>query len=294
MPELPEVQTIVDDLNQAGLVGRTVSGCRVSWPKTVAGMAVDEFCRLITGRCVAGLGRRGKFIRIDLAGGGALLIHLRMTGRLVLSGARTPVGRHEHVRFLLDDGRELRFYDPRKFGRIRLTDDPQSVLGALGPEPLAEDFTARVLSQRLAGRRRALKPLLLDQSVLAGLGNIYVDEALWEARLHPLRPASDLSAAEIRALHRAVRRVLRRGLANGGTSLGHGQGNFSATTRGAGENGKALKVFRRTGQNCPRCQTAIQRLVVGQRSTHVCPCCQPEDSTGSQPAAHMGSGSSPE
>jgi formamidopyrimidine-DNA glycosylase len=277
MPELPEVQTVVDDLKQAGLIGRTIAACRISWPKTAAGMPAADFCCLIAGRCLSAICRRGKFIRVDLAGGGALLIHLRMTGRLLLTGAKTPVGRHEHVRFLLDDGRELRFHDPRKFGRIWLTEDPQSMLGSLGPEPLAEDFTARDLAERLAGRRRALKPLLLDQKVLAGLGNIYVDEALWEARLHPLRPAADLSADEIRALHRAVRRVLRRGLANGGTSLGHGQGNFSATSRGAGTNRNALKVFRRTDQGCPRCGETIRRLVVGQRSTHICPRCQPED-----------------
>ena len=276
MPELPEVQTIVDDLKQAGLIGRTLVDCRVTWPKTVAGMPVTDFCRRIAGRHVAAIGRRGKFIRADLAEGICLLLHLRMTGRLMLAGPGAPLGPHEHVRFLLDDGRELRFYDPRKFGRVWLVDDPATVLGALGPEPLADGFTARVLAERLAGRRRALKPLLLDQHVLAGLGNIYVDEALWEAGLHPLRPAADLSAAQIRALHRAVRRVLRRGLANGGTSLGHGQGNFSATTRGAGANRRALKVFRRTGQSCPRCGAAIRRLVVGQRSTHICPRCQTE------------------
>jgi formamidopyrimidine-DNA glycosylase len=277
MPELPEVQTIVDDLRQAGVIGRTLLECRVAWAKTVAGIPVEEFCGRIRGRRVVAIGRRGKFIRADLSDGVCLLIHLRMTGRLVLAGPGVPAGRHEHVRFLLDDGRELRFYDPRKFGRIWLVDDPLSVLGALGPEPLAADFTARTLAACLAGRRRALKPLLLDQHVLAGLGNIYVDEALWEARLHPRQPAADLSVDQIRTLHRAVRRVLRRALANGGTSLGRGQSNFSATTRGAGENRRALKVFRRTGLACPRCGAPIRRLVVGQRSTHICPRCQQGD-----------------
>ncbi|MEE4607899.1 MAG: bifunctional DNA-formamidopyrimidine glycosylase/DNA-(apurinic or apyrimidinic site) lyase, partial [Desulfobacteraceae bacterium] len=274
MPELPEVQTIVDDLIQAGLIGRTVTGCRVSWPRTVAEAPVKAFCRRIAGRRVAALGRRGKFIRCDLSGGLCLLIHLRMTGRLVLARAEAPLGRHEHVRLRLDDGRELRFHDPRKFGRMWLTDNPDVLLHRLGPEPLSSAFSAQVLAARLAGRQRAIKPLLLDQTVLAGLGNIYVDEALWQARLHPLQPAGSLSMDQVRELHRSVRRVLRQGLANGGTSLGSGQSNFSATTRGAGENRRALKVFRRTGQDCPRCGGVIQRLVVGQRSTHICPQCQ--------------------
>jgi formamidopyrimidine-DNA glycosylase len=282
MPELPEVQTIVDDLIQAGLVGRTITGCRVTWPRTVAGEAAKDFCRRVAERCVTALGRRGKFIRCDLSGGLCLLMHLRMTGRLVLAPADAPVGPHEHVRLILDNGRELRFHDPRKFGRMWLTDDPQRLLGALGPEPLAPDFTAGTLAGRLAGRRRALKPLLLDQGVLAGLGNIYADEALWEARRHPLQPGGSLTSEQIRALHRAVRRVLRRGLTNGGTSLGRGQGNFSATVRGAGENRRALKVFRRTGEGCPRCGATIQRLVVGQRSTHICPQCQREDGVDGQ------------
>lgn len=274
MPELPEVQTIVDDLIRAGLIGRTVAGCRVTWPRVVAGAPVRDFCHRIAGGRVAAVRRRGKFIRCDFSGGLCLLIHLRMTGRLVLAGGEAPVGRHEHLRLRLDDGRELRFHDPRKFGRLWLTDTPEVLLRRLGPEPLSGAFTAQVLAGRLAGRRRAIKPLLLDQTVLAGLGNIYVDEALWQARLHPLQPAGSLSPGQVRALHRAVRQVLRRGLANGGTSLGGGQGNFSATIRGAGQNRHALKVFRRTGKDCPRCGAAIQRLVVGQRGTHVCPRCQ--------------------
>jgi formamidopyrimidine-DNA glycosylase len=274
MPELPEVQTIVDDLVQAGLIGRTIAGCRVTRARTVVGEPVKDFCRRIAGRRVAAVGRRGKFIRCDFSGGLCLLIHLRMTGRLVLAHVAAPVGLHEHVRLRLDDGRELRFHDPRKFGRMWLTDDPGAVLYRLGPEPLSKAFTARVLAERLAGRQRAVKPLLLDQTFLAGLGNIYVDEALWQARLHPLQTAGSLSMGQVLGLHRAVRRVLRQGLANGGTSLGRGQGNFSATIRGNGENRRALNVFRRTGQRCPRCGTTIQRLVVGQRGTHICPQCQ--------------------
>lgn len=277
MPELPEVQTIVDDLIQAGLIGRVIVSCTILWPGCLAGIDQYAFADGVCARRVTRLWRRGKYIGCRLSCGRSLLVHLRMTGRLVMHGWAAPYGKHEHVALGFNDGRELRFYDPRKFGRMWLTDHPDTVLHRLGPEPLGRAFTARALAGRLAGRRRALKPLLLDQGVLAGLGNIYVDEALWQARLHPLQPAGSLSREQVRALHRSVRRVLRQGLANGGTSLGRGQSNFSATIRGVGENCRALKVFRRTGQNCPRCGGVIQRLVVGQRSTHVCPYCQRQD-----------------
>lgn len=276
MPELPEVQTVVDDLVRAGLVGRTITGSRVGWPRSLAGTPPDVFDRRVRGRRLTSLSRRAKWIRCDLDGGPALLVHLRMTGRLLLAAAGAPVGRHEHVRLLLDDGRELRLHDPRKFGRVQWVADPAAALDRLGPEPLDRRFTARLLAARLSRRRRALKPLLLEQTFLAGLGNIYVDEALWAARLHPLRRADGLEAGEVRALHRAIRGVLRRALADGGTTLGRGQTTFHATTRGAGTHRRALKVFRRTGHGCPRCATPIERLVVGQRATHVCPRCQVE------------------
>jgi formamidopyrimidine-DNA glycosylase len=147
------------------------------------------------------------------------------------------------------------------------------VLGRLGPEPLSRSFTAGVLRERLAPRRRAIKPLLLDQSFLAGLGNIYVDEALWEARIHPLRPASSLDVREARALHRAIRRVLRRGLHYRGTSLGDGEPNYSSMSRRGGFQ-RHLKVFRRTGRPCPRCAGILERRIVAQRSTHFCAGCQ--------------------
>ncbi len=178
MPELPEVQTVVDDLLRAGLTGSRIVACKVTWPRSLADHSVRGFTDAVCGRRVTDLSRRGKFIVIRLSGGLWLLVHLRMTGRLVVADPSGPPGKHEHVIFELDDGRDLRFYDPRKFGRLRLVEDPAPVLGPLGPEPLGQDFTARLLAERLAGRRRAIKPLLLDQTFLAGLGNIYTDEAL--------------------------------------------------------------------------------------------------------------------
>lgn len=274
MPELPEVETIAADLRAAGIVGQTISGARFFWPRTLAAPGADEFRRRVAGRRVAAVRRRGKYLILELEGAGAVLVHLRMSGRLHLVPAAAAREPHEHAALGLADGRELRLHDTRKFGRIWWLARPESLTERLGPEPLASGFTAQHFAAMLSSRRRRLKPLLLDQSFVAGLGNIYVDEALWEARLHPLRRADSLTAAEAQALHRAIRRVLDRGLKNLGTSLGTGRANFYSVARRRGGNGEALRVFRRTGEPCPRCGTAIRRLVVGQRGTHICPRCQ--------------------
>jgi len=274
MPELPEVQTIVADLLAAGLRGATVTNVAVHWPRTVADLGCREFADRLSGRRINAIRRRAKFIVFDFAPDLHLLVHLRMSGRLLLVAGGGKRAAHQHVILGLDDGRELRFHDPRKFGRMYLVADTTERLGRLGPEPLARAFTARRLAEGLRGRQRALKPLLLDQSFLAGLGNIYVDEALWDARLHPCRKAAALAANEITALHRAIRKVLRRGLRNNGTSLGAGQSNFNSIGEQPGSNREALRVFRRTGRACPRCRTPIARIIVGQRSTHICPRCQ--------------------
>jgi formamidopyrimidine-DNA glycosylase len=173
-----------------------------------------------------------------------------------------------------DDGRELRYRDTRKFGRWRLVRDPAQHLAHLGPEPLSPAFSAARLREALHGRKGMLKPLLLNQSVVAGLGNIYVDEALWDAALHPRQPADTLGADDVRRLHAAIRRVLRRGVRAGGTTLGRGKTNFRGLGERRGRNQRALRVFRRTGQDCPRCGATIERMLVGQRSTHLCPRCQ--------------------
>jgi formamidopyrimidine-DNA glycosylase len=203
-----------------------------------------------------------------------MLLHLRMSGRLHLDSADTPRNKHEHVILGFDDGRQLRFHDTRKFGRLHLLKDPNRILNRLGPEPLASGFTAKTLTDCLKDRKRLLKPLLLDQTFIAGLGNIYVDEALWEAKLHPCRLAAALSTSEIKVLHRTIRRVLKRGLKNLGTTLGTGKGNFYSVANRRGRNKDLLKVFRRTDLPCPRCDSLIERIIVGQRSTHICPKCQ--------------------
>lgn len=201
-------------------------------------------------------------------------MHLRMSGRLHLVAPGRPRNKHEHVLLNLEGRQQLRFHDTRKFGRLYLTFDADNILGRLGPEPLARGFSQKKLACLLKPRKRLIKPLLLDQAFIAGLGNIYVDEALWESRIHPCRLAASLSEAEVRALHRAIPRVLRRGLKNLGTSLGTGKTNFYSIARHQGRNRDQLRVFRRTGRPCPRCRAPIERTIVGQRSTHICPECQ--------------------
>ena len=274
MPELPEVQTLVDDLNAAGLVGKTITAARVYWPRSIGQPSARTFCKHIQAKTIQNIWRRGKFIVCDLSADYHLLIHLRMTGRLHLVAPNIRRAKHEHVILNLGKRLHLRFHDTRKFGRMLLVNDLEPILNPLGPEPLDASFTAKLLSERLQFRKRLMKPLLLDQTFIAGLGNIYVDEALWEAWIHPCRIAAELSKTEIRALHRSIPKVLKRGLKNLGTTLGTGKSNFYSVARHRGRNQDQLKVFRRVGLPCPRCKSPIERIIVGQRSTHICLKCQ--------------------
>jgi formamidopyrimidine-DNA glycosylase len=274
MPELPEVQTIVDDLNAAGILEVPITGASVFWSRTVAEPKSKLFCNRIKGRKFTAIQRRGKYLVFETDSPYTMLLHLRMSGRLNLVSDGATRNRHEHVVIKFEDRRQLRFQDTRKFGRIHLIDDPQRILGKLGPEPLEKRFTAKVLAERLERHKRLLKPLLLDQTFIAGLGNIYVDEALWDAKLHPNRISATLTRNECQALRRAIPKVLKRGLKNLGTSLGTGKTNFYSVARYRGRNKDELKVFRRTGLPCPRCKATIERIIVGQRSTHICSSCQ--------------------
>ena len=275
MPELPEVETVVRDLSHAGVVGCTITGARISWPRTVQGMKQSAFRDRLCGCRILDIQRRAKYIVIPFSSRQWLLIHLRMTGRLHIEDSAAPRPVHERAALLLDDGRELRFIDTRKFGRWVLLDDASTVLGGLGPEPLSPTFSAKAFHAILHKRHRMLKPLLLDQHVLSGLGNIYVDEALWEAQLHPCLRSNTVLAADSRKLYAAIRKVLRRGIRSMGTSLGTGKGNFYSVAGRRGKNQDGLRVFRRHGEPCVRCGTEIVRMIVAQRSTHICPTCQP-------------------
>ncbi len=274
MPELPEVQTVVNDLIAARLIGKTIVSAEVYWNKTTTPLKPGEFRTKIANQTISHIWRRGKYIVLDFQSDLHLLIHLRMSGQLQLVPHTHERSKHEHVVLQLNDGRDLRFHDTRKFGRMILTQNPNKMLNKLGPEPLDQDFTCNQFRTMLKSRNRRLKPLLLDQTFIAGLGNIYVDEALWEAKLHPLKIAATVSQRKAIDLYYAIRKVLERSIANRGTSLGSGKSNFASAGQRRGSNVVNLQVFHRTEQACPRCQTKIKRILVGQRSTHICPKCQ--------------------
>ena len=272
MPELPEVETIRLALRQGAggapkLPGQRIEGVRLGWPRHVAAPSPAAFRRRIRGQTIRDVQRRGKCLVLPLTQE-TLLIHLMMSGDLGMLPAGEPPRPHDHTIFSLDSGWELRFNDPRKFGKVLLLSRPEQLLGGLGPEPLSSQFTRQVLADRLAGRGRTLKPLLLDQSFVAGLGNIYADEALHRARLHPMRRSDSLRPEEVAALWRGIRQALRAGLRHNGASI-------DWVYRG-GDFQNHFRAYGRTGEPCPVCGTPIQRIVVGQRSTHFCPQCQQE------------------
>lgn len=274
MPELPEVETVASDLRNAGVVGLRIAIATVRFPKTIATPGADSFKKQIQGKKITGISRRGKYIVIGLSHHLTLLIHLRMTGRFILTPSEAKHNPHEHVILDLDNHQQLRFCDTRKFGRWYLVKDPNTILGKLGPEPLDPAFDLGEFRKRLSTTSRKLKPFLLDQTAIAGLGNIYVDEALWEAKLHPEMPANTLSKEEAQTLLHSIKSVLQKGLKAQGTTLGSGKSNFYRLHGQQGTHQHVLNVFRRTGAPCPRCQTPIQRFIVAQRSTHICPNCQ--------------------
>ena len=277
MPELPEVQSVVDALRGKNIAGCLISGAAVYWPKTIAEPDPADFCKTIKDRTIRHITRRGKYILFDLSGGLTLMIHLRMTGRLNWEPRDLPRNKHEHVILNVGETHTLRFQDTRKFGRVWLTASPGKILDRLGPEPLDETFTVERFSKMLQTTNRQIKPLLLDQQFLAGLGNIYVDEALWASGIHPQCTSRSLTIHKVRDLHRAIPQVLKKGLKNLGTSLGTGKSNFYLPGSRPGRNAEALKVFRRTGRACPRCGSIILRIIVAQRSSHICPECQKKE-----------------
>lgn len=279
MPELPEVETIVRTYRHR-LVERRIVHFASTWPRNTRPSAA-LVRRRIVGRRIERLWRRAKYIVFDLDDGSHLLVHLRMSGRMewaTVDAAGTarrfdppgPKGqeppRHARAWWDLDDGHRLWFCDARKFGRIVHTRDFVAATAGLGAEPLDDAFTPEALQALLLARRRRLKPLLLDQAVVAGLGNIYVDEALHGAGLHPLMPSDRLRDGEIDRLHAAIRDVLRRAIAANGTSFDwiYPDGRMQ----------EHLAVYGRAGEPCRRCGARIEMLRVGQRGTHVCPRCQ--------------------
>lgn len=271
MPELPEVESIRNALRTGtdgypSLMGLKISNAKVYWPRTLATPSVGEFQDRITGQTISELGRRGKYLLFYLSKD-TMLIHLRMSGDLMLESLNADLALHHRMILEFQESFRLAFNDTRKFGRVWLVEDPQKVIGGLGPEPLSDEFTPDLLWQLLRSRRRQLKPLLMDQKFLAGMGNIYTDEALHLANLHPLLNSQDVSREQAEVLWNSIRQVLREGIRRNGASI-------DWVYRG-GDFQNYFHVYGRSGEACIECGTPIERIIVGQRSTHFCPKCQP-------------------
>ncbi len=274
MPELPEVETVVRGLRQP-LIGRTVTGFWFDWPRTIGGPDPDQFAARVQGQTFKRIERRAKYIVCHLDDE-LLIVHLKMTGRLYVTPAESVQNddRWMHFKLSLDNGHELRFSDARKFGKVYLSQDFASVTpGAakLGPEPLEDSFKAADFHARLVGRKTVLKALLLDQSFVAGVGNIYADEALFRAKLHPLRKADSLNVKESARLYKMVREVLQAGIDYEGASISW----YRKPDGTEGESQKHFYAYGRDGQPCLVCGTTLVKTRVAQRGTHYCPSCQP-------------------
>ncbi len=275
MPELPEVETMTR-LIAPSIEGRLVRATEVEWLRTLRGVSRARFDEALVGRRMNRVRRRAKFILIDLERrgrpAGHLVIHLGMTGRLYVVAPGTPRAPHERVRLTLDrPGEVFAFLDVRKFGRFTFTEELAAVLPALGPEPLGATFEVRWFRRALRRKSRQLKPLLLDQAFVAGLGNIYVDESLHRARLHPLRRSDSLTTAAAGRLHAEIRSTLAEAIEREGSSFD----TFYRTPEGQpGSYQQQFQVYGRDGRPCRRCGARIRKLVVGGRGTHVCLRCQ--------------------
>ncbi|UCD21341.1 MAG: bifunctional DNA-formamidopyrimidine glycosylase/DNA-(apurinic or apyrimidinic site) lyase [Chloroflexota bacterium] len=268
MPELPEVETIKIELSPR-VVGQSFTQVTILDSKLVCGDSAEEVRRRLTGQKIESLERRGKYLIFHLSNGRSLIMHLRMTGSLLLNPKATD--HYARAIFHLSNGYRLVFNDRRRLGLIRLVDDADAVVRKLGPEPLDKRFTPNVLRQRLSRHHIPIKAALLDQGIVAGIGNMYADEALFAARINPLRKANNLSPAEVRTLHNCIRRVLEAAISNKGASV-------DTYVRPEGELGAAhfdFKVAHRRGEPCALCNNTIERCVVQNRGSYFCPSCQP-------------------
>lgn len=265
MPELPEVETIVRELKPR-LSGKTIENIDVLWPRTVGG-DMESFAHILSGKVIRDINRRGKYICFSLDNRLHLTVHLRMTGKFVFN---TDEKERNHIRviFHFNHSSPVYFVDTRKFGRMKLWLPGEELLPHLGPEPLEEKTVYPVLSNLQS--RRSIKTLLLDQEILAGIGNIYADEALYKAGIHPLTAGNRVSKIKARALSRALPELLLAAVENKGTTIS----DYRTTDHSKGENQNYLNVYGRTGQPCYKCGTAIQRIIVNQRGSHFCPRCQ--------------------
>jgi len=270
MPELPEVETFRRYLLQGNdgspsILGKKIRDADLLWSGSIASPTPDEFLERIMGQYITGIGRRGKNLLIRLSPD-TLIIHFRMSGELIVEKQSEPLGKHYRVIINFDDKYRMAFNNIRKFGRIWLTDNPQEQLGNLGPEPLSDDFTAEDLHLILKSHNRQLKYFLLDQEMIAGIGNIYTDEALHRAKLHPTLKSDSLDFHQAQTLWQSIREVLEEGINNQGASI-------DWMYRG-GDYQNYLSVYNLEGEPCKTCKTPVARIKIAQRSTYFCPTCQ--------------------
>jgi len=274
MPELPEVETTARGLRERIVGHKVVRISGVDWPRMLPQTSEAELNAALKRRSVISVGRRGKYLLIEFDRDRWLAIHRKMSGNLLLRPANAASEAHTHLEIEFNDRMLLRFVDPRKFGRVYLYRSSEELTDFLadhlGPDSLI-DLNAEVLVEKLRGRRGRIKSLLLDQAFLAGIGNLYADEALWEAKLHPLRTADSLSEGEIKRLAIAIKQVLVVGIERRGTSFS----SYRDADGTPGENQEFLNAYGRESLPCPRCGTPISRILIGQRSSHFCPHCQP-------------------
>ncbi len=272
MPELPEVETVKNELLPY-IIGHRITGVTLFWEGIVRQPSVEEFRSRIIGQEITGITRRGKYLIFSLSSGDLLIIHLKMTGSLIISQDSSEPPKYTRATIHLDKNTNIFFRDPRKFGVMRLVQGKDRIVGKLGPEPLEADFTPQLLAQRLAKRTAPIKAILLDQKVIAGIGNMYADEALFAARINPLRTGGRLSQKEIQRLHSVIQRILWAAIDNKGASV-------DTYFRPDGTEGTAHFEFKVAhglgGKICPNCGTSIERIVVRNRGTYFCPKCQPK------------------
>ena len=270
MPELPEVEVFRRSLAQGrddspSILHKKIRGAKLLWERTLASPSPDEFLARVKGQTVEGLGRRGKHLLIQLSAD-TLVLHFRMSGEVVVEAQTEPIAKHYRLMLNFTDGERLAFSNPRKFGRVWLTANPEALLAHLGPEPLTGDFTPEWLYETLQSRHRQIKYLWLDQEVIAGLGNIYTDEALHLRKIHPRTKSDAINFEQSKLLWKSIRQVLRAGIENNGTS-------FDWMYKG-GDYQRFLRVYKRAGEPCPVCGTPVRYIRVAQRGTHYCPHCQ--------------------
>ena len=276
MPELPEVET-VKRIAEPVLTGRTIESVELDpdFPQVLVGPDGIDAATTLPGMKIESMARRGKYLITNLDKGWHLITHLRMTGRFLVVDREADPVRFQHLAIHLDNGTDIRFADQRKFGRVQLamTEDVKALDARLGVEPLTIGFTSFRLGELFAGRTAPVKSLLLNQHIVAGLGNIYVDEALFRAGIHPLIPAGELNQILLRSLAEAIQHVLKLGIRNQGTTFS----SFENPYGEAGGNASSLRVYGKHGQPCPRCGYELERLVVGGRGTTICALCQPRE-----------------